>query len=119
MPVKHDDCLQKLVEPSPSLDSMTIQALELIMGSFVVVTQRMLSDHLKGGKYENPSKELREECRNALKSNVVPERDFGMLDHLLAQKPNATTLVYEAIIMFSKNDTRSWRDALTPEKRER
>ena len=47
----------------------------------------------------------------------MPERDFGMLDRLLAQKPNATTLVCEGILMYTKNDTKSWRASLTPEKR--
>ena len=69
----------------------------------------MLTDHLGSGKYDKPE--------NAPKTNVVPERDFGMLDRLLAQKPNATTLVFEGILMFTKNDTKGWRDSLTPEKR--
>jgi hypothetical protein len=57
-----------------------------------------------------------DECTNARKTNVVPERDFGMLDRLLLQKPNATTLVCEGM-MFTKNDTKGWRDSLTQEKR--
>ena len=61
---------------------------------------------------------MEHECKNAPKTNVVPERDFGMLDRFLAQKPNATTLVVEGIVMFTKNDTKGWRDSLTPEKRE-
>ena len=115
--VKKDACFEKLIEESPIWDPMTKQALELIFGSFVVVTKRMLTDHLEGGKYDKPDAEMIEECTNAPKTNVVPERDFGMLDRLLAQKPNATTLVCEGILMFTKNDTKSWRDSLTPQKR--
>ena len=115
--VKKDACYQKLIEESPIWDPMTKQALELIFGSFVVVTNRMLTDHLEGGKYDKPDAAIIDECTNAQKTNVVPERDFGMLDRLLAQKPNATTLVCEGILMFTKNDTKSWRDSLTPEKR--
>ena len=77
----------------------------------------MLTDYLEGGKYNKPDAEMMEECTNAPKMNVVSEHDFGMLDRLLAQKPNATTLVYEGILMFTKNDTKSWRDSLSPEKR--
>ena len=57
-----------------------------------------------------------EECTNASKTNVVLEHDFGVLDHLLPQKPNATTLVCEGILMFTKNDSKSWGVSLTPEK---
>ena len=115
--VKKDKCHDKLIEANPTWDPMTKQVLELIFGSFVVVTKRMLSDHLQRGKYDNVGDDIREECKNAPKSNVVPERDFGMLDRLLAQKPNATTLVFEGIVMFTKNDTRSWRDSLSAEKK--
>ena len=62
--------------------------------------------------------EMEHECKNAPRTNVAPERDFGMLDRLLAQKPNATTLVAEGVVMFTKNDTKCWRDSLTPQKRE-
>ena len=116
--IKNDVCYEKLIKEDPEWDPMTKQVLELIFGSFVVVTKRMLTDHLEGGKYDKPDAELEHECKNAPKTNVVPERDFGMLDRLLAQKPNATTLVVEGIVMFTKNDTKGWRDSLTPEKRE-
>ena len=116
--IKKDVCYEKLIKEDPDWDPMTKQVLELIFGSFVVVTKRMLTDHLEGGKYDKPDAEMEHECKNAPKTNVVPERDFGMLDRLLAQKPNATTLVVEGIVMFTKNDTKGWRDSLTPEKRE-
>jgi hypothetical protein len=77
----------------------------------------MLTDHLGSGKYDKPDVEMQDECKNAPKTNVVPERDLGILDCLLAQKPNATTLVFEGILMFTKNDTKGWRDSLMPEKR--
>ena len=115
--LKKDVSYEKLIKEDLDWDPMTKQVLELIFGSFVVVTKRMLTDHLEGGKYDKPDVEMQDECKNAPKTNVVPERDFGMLDRLLAQKPNATTLVFEGILMFTKNDTKGWRDSLTPEKR--
>ena len=115
--IHKDDCLEKLITPSAYWDAMTQQVLELMFGSFVVVTKRMLSDHLEGGKYDKPDQVTAKECKNAPKSNVVPERDFGMLDRLMVMKPNATTMVYEGILLFTKNNTRQWRDNLTPEKR--
>ena len=77
----------------------------------------MLPGHFEGGMYDKPDAKMIEECTNAPKTNVVHERDFGMLDRLLAQKPNAATLVCEGTLMFTKNDTKSWRDLLTPQKR--
>ena len=115
--IKRDDCLQKLSAPSPFWDAMTLQVLELIFGSFVVVTKRMLSDHLEGSKYHNPDPVVMEEYKSAPKSNVTPEHDFGMSDWLVMLKPNATTMVYEGILVFTKNNTKEWRDSLSPEKR--
>ena len=108
IPIKRDDCFQKLIGPNPFWDAMTLQVLELIFGSFVVVTKRMLSDHLEGGKYHNPDPVVMEECKSDPKSNVTPERDFGMLDQLVMLKPNATTMVYEGMLMFTKNNTKEW-----------
>lgn len=113
-----DEIFVKLVEPSEFWDGMTKQCLELIFESFLVKTNKMLSDHLKGGKYDKVSDDVREESKGVLKTNVVPERDFAMLDRVMAQKPNATTMVYEAIIMCTKNDTINWRNKLDPAKRE-
>ena len=106
--LREDDIYKKLVEPSEFWDAMTKQISEVIFGAFLVKTKRMLADHLTGGKYYQASKEVREESKSVLKTNVVPERDFGMLDRLMALKPNATTMVYEGI-MFSKNNTKGWR----------
>ena len=117
IPIKMDNCLAKLIAPSPFWDAMTLQVLELMFGSFVVVTKRMLSDHLEGGKYDKPEPAVVKECKSAPKSNVTPERDFGMLDCLMMVKPNATTMVYEGILMFTKNNTKEWRDSLSPEKK--
>jgi hypothetical protein len=60
---------------------------------------------------------MQDERKNAPKTNIVLERDFWMLDWLLAQQPNATTLVFESNFIFTKNATKSWSDTLTPKKR--
>ncbi|KXJ08201.1 hypothetical protein AC249_AIPGENE23501 [Exaiptasia diaphana] len=89
------------------------------LSSYITFADGMpIGKHPLGGKYDNASDEVREESKGVLKTNIVPERDFSMLDRLMAQKPNATTMVYEGIVMFSKNDTAGWRDSLQPEKRE-
>ena len=115
--VVKDQCFQKLVEACAEFDVLTLQALELIFAALVVKTKRLLADHLEGGKYEAPSEEQKSENKTVVKSNVMPERDFGMLDRLIMEKPRSTTLVLEGIIMFNKNKTCAWRDKLPQKKR--
>ena len=107
--VVKDQCFQKLVEACAEFDVLTLQALELIFAALVVKTKRLLADHLEGGKYEAPSEEQKSENKTVVKSNVMPERDFGMLDRLIMEKPRSTTLVLEGIIMFNKNKTCAWK----------
>lgn len=117
--VLKDSVFDKLVEPNDNFDTLTVQALELIFSSLVVKTKRLLSDHLKGRKYDLQAEDekLRQETRGVMKTNVIPERDFGMLDRLVMEKPRSTTLVYEGIIMFNKNQTGAWRDKLPMSKK--
>ena len=108
-----DRFFEKLVEPSDNYDVLTLQALELIFFALVVKTKRMLADHLVKGKYSGSASEaLVSETKSVAKTNVNPERDFGMLDRLMVEKPRATSLVLEGIIMFRKNQTGVWRDKL-------
>ena len=89
-----------------SLDVLTLQALELIFVALAVKTKRLLEDHLKGGKYDiTPTPKSLAEQKSVMKTNVISERDLGMLDRLTMEKPRATTLVLEGIIMFNKNQT--------------
>eukprot|EP00112_Aurelia_sp_Birch-Aquarium-sp1_P016909 Seg3872.1 transcript_id=Seg3872.1/GoldUCD/mRNA.D3Y31 product="hypothetical protein" protein_id=Seg3872.1/GoldUCD/D3Y31 len=63
-------------------DEMTKQCLEVIFSGSKVVTERLLGAHLDGGalsaKANDP--QFRNETKSVAKSDVAPERDFGMLD---------------------------------------
>ena len=96
-----------LVQPNEEIDQSTIQCLELIYGSFVV-SNRMLKDHVKGGKYAEPSRELMIEAKSTSPTNAEAEKDFGMLDHFKKLKPKTLDLTVEGIIMYSRNKTGSW-----------
>ena len=117
MPVSKDDVFNKLIMPSSVFDESTKQCLELMFGCFSIVTKRMLSDHLEGGKYDNPSKTLRNQTDGVLKTNTLAERNFGMLDRLMREKPHANQITYEAIIMSQTNKMSEWRDNLSSDKR--
>ena len=115
--VVEDDRLTALLEFEENDSKMMLkQCLELIFGGFVSVTERMLQDHIAGGKYATPNEDLRKESIEVPTTNANPERDFGILDRLMKIKPKALDLVYEGMIMFTRNNTSKWRDSLTKEK---
>ena len=99
-------------------DSMTMELLQLLFGSFSITTQRMLIDHLPEGKYHSSDAKLKEEISSVPTTNVAPERDFAVLDRLLHQKPNATSIALEAMILFSHNKTASWLDKQSTKNKE-
>ena len=113
---KDDSVYKSVIEPAPLLDDMTRQCLELIFGGFVVISKRMLEDHLVGGKFDQPNELLKTQTASEQTTNADAEQDFGMLDRLMKLKPKALDIVYEGIIMFNRNETRKWRDSLTPEQ---
>ena len=96
-----------LITPSES-DSTTQEILQIIFHAFSVLLARLLSDHLPGGIHDNPCTQLQRETKSVPKTNVISERDFGQLDRLLREKPNASTLSLEAMVLFSNNKTAYW-----------
>jgi len=117
-PISKDVVFEKLIRPSKVFDEGTKQCLEILFGSFSIITKRMLHDHLQGGKYVC-SEELSKVSFGVSKTNSISERDFGMLDRLIREKPNANQITLEAIIMTRTNKMSSWRDSLTEEKRKK
>ena len=72
----------------------------------------MHSQHCSLGCYviihhDNPCAQVQSETKSVPKTNVISERDFGQLDHLVREKPNASTLSLEAMVLFS-NKTAQW-----------
>ena len=115
--ISKDDIYNSLLLSSDILDETTKQCLEIIFGSLCIVTRRMLNDHLKDGKYANPCEQLYKETVSVSTTNSIAERNFGMLDRLIREKPNANIIKYEAINMNRRNKTSEWRKTLSPEKR--
>ena len=72
---------------------------------------------LKMDKYANPCEQLYKETVSVSTTNSIAERNFGMLDRLIREKPNANIIKYEAINMNRRNKTSEWRKTLSPEKR--
>lgn len=104
---------------SSHVDSMAQELLQLVCKSFSATMQRMLVDHLPGGEYHSvSSSQLYHETRSVPKTNVIPERDFAVLDRLLSQKPNVSYIALESLLLFSHNKTSAWLDSKTPQERE-
>ena len=114
--VNKDEIFNNLISPHPDIDESSIQCLEIIFGSFVVISKRMLSDHLDGGKYASPDIDLQVEAKSVPTTNAEAERDFGMLDRLKKLKPKAIDITIKGLIMFSRNKTKTWRDSLSSEE---
>ena len=117
MEILKGNVYNSLLIPSDILNEPTKQGLEFIFGSLCIVTRRMLNDHLKDGKYANPCEQLYKETVSVSTSNSIAERNFGMLDRLIREKPNANMITYEAIIMNKSDKTSEWSKNLSPEKR--
>ena len=50
-----------------------------------------------------------EEVASVPTTNVAPERDFAILDRLVREKPNASVVALESMILYSHNKTSSWQ----------
>ena len=81
--------------------------LQTLFHAFSALISRLV-DHLPGGKYDELSSQLLVQTASVPKTNVISERDFARLDRLLHEKPNASTLSLEAMVLFSNNRTASW-----------
>ena len=64
-------------------DVSTQELLQLLFSAFAITTQRLLIDHLPGGKYDDFDTTLSQETAP---TNVAPERDFAVLDRILREK---------------------------------
>ena len=113
-PVAKDLCV-----PS-EFDDMAQEALELIFKSFSSTTQRLVQDHLPGGAFHSVKDPVIAcEVVFVSKTNVVPERDFAVLDRLLSEKPNATYIALESLLLYSHNQTSEWLRSKTDEEKEK
>ena len=96
----------------------TQELLQLLFSAFAITTQRLLIDHLPGGKYDVDTT-LSQETASVPPTNVAPERDFAVLDRILREKPNASLVALESLILYSHNKTSQWLQEQKAEDKER
>ena len=112
------DAITKALATPSVLDSTVEEILQVVFNSLTALVNRLLVDHLPGGVLDSPSEELHRETKSVPNSNTVSERDFAKLDRFLREKPNATTLSLEGLILFSNNKTSSWLNTKSEEERD-
>jgi len=115
-PVK--DAIFNSLIASSEYDATAQEILQTLFSALSLLVSRLVEDHLPEGKYDNPSVQLATETKSVPKTNVLSERDFAKLDRLLREKPNATTLCLEGMILFANNKTSAWLDSKTLEEKE-
>lgn len=79
------DTDEALIE-SNATDVMTQELLQLLFAAFSATTQRLLLDHLPGGKYHVVADTVMvQETASVPTTNVAPERDFAIMDRLMRE----------------------------------
>ena len=114
VPVKKDEIWECLVDPSSDTDPLVLLMLQAIFRSLAVLITRFTDDS-SDLPYDRKTEE---ETKSVGVSNIVSERDFAQLDHLIRQKPSATILSLEAHILFVNNKTSAWLRQKTAAERE-
>ena len=58
-----------------------------------------------------------QEAKSVPNTNVTPGCDFAVLDRLMMQKPNATYIALESLLLYSHNKTATWLENKTIEEK--
>ena len=111
-----DDVWVSLVQPS-EVDPLVSLMLQAVFHALSLLVAKFVNDN------STPSDALslrtQHETMSVKTSNIISERDFAKLDHLICQKPGASLLALEAHIMFTNNQTSEWLSQKSDEERER
>ena len=96
-----NDPVCKVLSHQSSDDVMVEEVLQLLFKSFALTLQRLVIDHLPGGVYNSvQDPQIVLETKSVPVTNVTPERDFAVLDRLMSQKPNASYIAIESLLLF-------------------
>ena len=112
--VNRDSVYQVLMDDT-EYDPTTEVYLRVMFPAMAVLCRRMFADHLSGGTHtltDSSVPAARKKYESVPKTSKYAESVFGLLDHLMTQKPNISTLASEAYIMFCQNKTHEWITAM-------
>jgi hypothetical protein len=114
--IHKDEIFTALVIENENVDEYAAQITQTLATALHALVKRMLCDQLPGGKYFEASEEIRKRTISVVPHNKLPEFAFGVLDFQLRYRPNASTLVNEAFLMYTMNKTGEWLGTLPEEK---
>ena len=114
--IEKDYMLDALLQGAQD-DSTAVQLTHVLCLALQSLLKRMVADQLPGGKYFTKTEELVKETSSVISHNKLPEFVFGILDHLVRFRPNATVLTNEAFLMYSYNKTGQWLAEIPEEER--
>ena len=106
------DCFGKEVQMDPFLEAAqdpdgpctnTRNLMKELLATIAEVVEKQLTDHLPGGRFWNPSSELREEVKSCVATNVSGERQFGRMKSFQTRAPSMTMTKIEGKQMFGAN----------------
>ena len=112
-----DKVLTKLLENNDKIDEIVQPLLQNLFLAIQQLLERMIPEHLAGGRFWEPSQSLMEDVQSAKKHNKSPEFIFGQ--YLMAYRPNASVLANEAYLMYAFNKTGQWLKDMSNEERAR
>ena len=75
-------------------------------------------DQLPGGKYWNPTEEVKKILEQLQPNNDICESILGLNDWLSSQTPNLCQKTKSTLVEVKKNKTMTWLDTLTEERRD-
>ncbi|KAI0241600.1 hypothetical protein LSAT2_023486, partial [Lamellibrachia satsuma] len=109
--IERDDVLDSLLHDACD-DVLAVQLTEVLCLAIKNLLMKMVQDQLPGGKYFDATEEIRNSTVSVPMHNKLPEFIFGVLDHLMKIRPNATILSNEAFLLYSHNRTSEWLASL-------
>ena len=75
---------------STDQDKETTNVLGSLLHEAGCVMRRQLEDHLPGGKYHNPSEQIKQQAESCSSNNISGERNFAKIDSRIQKARSAT-----------------------------
>ena len=102
--IERDSVYEALIleDDNDTLVCGMLQACFLAINSYL---KKTVAEHLPGGRYWDASDDITEATSSCPRHNKNPEFVFGLLYFLCRNRPNASTLSNEAILMYIYNHT--------------
>ncbi|XP_022090799.1 uncharacterized protein LOC110979368 [Acanthaster planci] len=99
-------------------DDITLSMMQHTLIALQQLTSRVTADYLPGRKYHKMTRStsFKTQTASVPKHNILPERIFGYLDHLIKKRPNASAIANEAQVMSVFNKTSHFISSLGQER---